>query len=97
MKKVFKKKRFYILLISLFLNSILVSYCFAAFFISSKVLCLGIFRLICFVTIFKYLSSTSKTNASAFNFYVTHNKFKHLKSDEKTLKKIEIIKNGAVA
>ena len=30
--------------------------------------------------------------ASAFNFYVTHNKFKHLKSDEKTLKKIEIIK-----
>ena len=27
-----------------------------------------------------------------FNFYVTHNKFKHLKSDEKTLKKIEIIK-----
>lgn len=30
--------------------------------------------------------------ASAFSFYVTHNKFKHLKSDEKTLQKIEVIK-----
>lgn len=30
--------------------------------------------------------------ASAFKFYVTHNKFKNLKSDEKTLKKINVIK-----
>lgn len=30
--------------------------------------------------------------ASALNFYILHNKFKNLKSDEKTLQKIEIIK-----